>query len=64
MGSQCLVRSLCRDLRAYLGARFRLTANAAKSGDLIFRGDGRPCGIVNFGSTLGARFRLSKATGS
>lgn len=35
MGSQRLVRSLYRDLSAYLGARFRLMANTAKSGDLI-----------------------------
>ena len=51
MGSQRLVLGLYRDLSAYLDARFRLTANAARSGDLIFRVDGRPCGIVNFGST-------------
>ena len=32
-------------------ARFRLMANAARSGDLIFRVGGRNCGIVILGST-------------
>lgn len=46
-GSQRFVRSLYKDLRAYLRARFRFTARAAN----LFWACGCYCGIVNFTST-------------